>query len=353
MSNNEFILGNYGVFGYYRVNYDEENWKRIITELQRDYQVINAKNRGQLLDDAFNLAKAGQLSYEIALNLSKTLIEDFNYISWKSAMDAFAYFDNMLVRSNASQLYSKFLLNLVKPSFNNFGWNIEDDHLQIFQQNIVNDKACSLGYGTCVLSAKGQFYQWKNSHSGQIKKVLPNFRPVVYCQALAHGEERDWDFVWKTFKLETDSSEKFTLLKALTCTRSNDLTNKLLSFTKNGTYISAEEGPQVFIYLCHNHKVRDVVWKFMQQEWDWVYSTYGRAFFNLKRLILACTSFFSTFEELLELENFIQENSDKLGLGEVAFLQAIEEVKTNINWRNTYEETLYHWLQTVDFEDNF
>ena len=50
--------------------------------------------------------RAGHLNYEIALNLSKILREDFNYISWKSAFDGFAYIGKMLGRSNTSEFYS-------------------------------------------------------------------------------------------------------------------------------------------------------------------------------------------------------------------------------------------------------
>ena len=45
--------------GYYRVNYDLETWNRLIMKLDEDPTYFDVITRVQLLDDAFNLARAG------------------------------------------------------------------------------------------------------------------------------------------------------------------------------------------------------------------------------------------------------------------------------------------------------
>ncbi|GAV01256.1 hypothetical protein RvY_11995-2, partial [Ramazzottius varieornatus] len=54
-----FIVANVQQTGFYRVNYDGENWKRISEFLSNPVQVnfIDEVSRGQLIDDAFNLAR--------------------------------------------------------------------------------------------------------------------------------------------------------------------------------------------------------------------------------------------------------------------------------------------------------
>ena len=54
-----------GQMGYYRVNYSPENWNRLI----KSYSDLPNLSRAQLVDDALNLARAGQLTYSIALEL--------------------------------------------------------------------------------------------------------------------------------------------------------------------------------------------------------------------------------------------------------------------------------------------
>ena len=57
------IVPNFLHPGYYRVNYDERNWELIIAQLKRDPTSIHVTKRVQILDDAFNLARAGLLNY--------------------------------------------------------------------------------------------------------------------------------------------------------------------------------------------------------------------------------------------------------------------------------------------------
>ena len=68
-SANEYVIFNNLQTGYYRVNYDENNWVAIINQLSRDHTAIEVINRAQLLDDSLNLARAGkQTSYPGAIS---------------------------------------------------------------------------------------------------------------------------------------------------------------------------------------------------------------------------------------------------------------------------------------------
>merc|ERR1711962_408781 len=66
--------------GFYRVNYDEANWALIADQLLDDHETIHLMNRAQLLDNAFNVAKAGLLDYRIALDQTLYLGKETEYI---------------------------------------------------------------------------------------------------------------------------------------------------------------------------------------------------------------------------------------------------------------------------------
>lgn len=77
------------IVGYYRVNYDEKNWDRIIDYLNSDdYGNINRLNRAQLIDDAFNLARSGRLDYSIPFELAKYLKRETDYFPFYSYFTA-------------------------------------------------------------------------------------------------------------------------------------------------------------------------------------------------------------------------------------------------------------------------
>lgn len=99
LSTANWFIFNIQQTGYYRVNYDADNWKAITTYLMQSqkYRSISPANRAQLIDDAMNLARGAYLSYETALNLTRYLKHEMDHVPWKAAMTAFNFIDSMLV----------------------------------------------------------------------------------------------------------------------------------------------------------------------------------------------------------------------------------------------------------------
>lgn len=95
----DWLIVNLQVTGYYRVNYDSENWKLIIQQLMdpTKFYKIAQSNRAQLIDDAMNLARAELLDYTIALDVTKYLSHETDYVPWKAAINNLLYLDSMLI----------------------------------------------------------------------------------------------------------------------------------------------------------------------------------------------------------------------------------------------------------------
>lgn len=99
IDSSSWLLLNVNQTGYYRVNYDLSNWQKLIEILYTDHFVFDAKNRAQMVDDTLNLASAGYLDYEIALNVTKYLINERDYVPWKAAFNAFDFLYDMFIKS--------------------------------------------------------------------------------------------------------------------------------------------------------------------------------------------------------------------------------------------------------------
>lgn len=99
-SSNDWIILNHRQTGFYRVNYDEVNWNLIISELNDgNYETIPVLNRAQLIDDAFNLARANKLSYKIPFRLIEYLKVETDYIPWMTTMNALSHINRFYVQS--------------------------------------------------------------------------------------------------------------------------------------------------------------------------------------------------------------------------------------------------------------
>jgi aminopeptidase N len=70
LSKGDFYKLNAGQTGFYRVQYDDDNLKALVKQLKDAHEELDPVDRAGLLDDAFNLARAGKLPYEKALDMT-------------------------------------------------------------------------------------------------------------------------------------------------------------------------------------------------------------------------------------------------------------------------------------------
>uniref|UniRef100_A0A182K7R1 Aminopeptidase N n=1 Tax=Anopheles christyi TaxID=43041 RepID=A0A182K7R1_9DIPT len=82
---NGFILVNPQQTGYYRVNYDENLWMRLIDQLITDPTVVSPVSRGQLLDDCFKLYYSGLVGSNIIYSLLTYAGAEIDAIPWTVA----------------------------------------------------------------------------------------------------------------------------------------------------------------------------------------------------------------------------------------------------------------------------
>lgn len=83
--------------GYYRVNYNDELWNRIISALKSDdMKKIHVSNRAQLIDDVFSLAKVGKQNYQIAFRVASYLEKESEFEPWYAAAKSFRYIHRLL-----------------------------------------------------------------------------------------------------------------------------------------------------------------------------------------------------------------------------------------------------------------
>lgn len=73
VSLNRFMVVDFDAKGYYRINYDHENWLRIIRFLKEDHRRIPVQTRARILDDAFMFAKTNALSFRVPLEMCEYL----------------------------------------------------------------------------------------------------------------------------------------------------------------------------------------------------------------------------------------------------------------------------------------
>ena len=102
----KWIKLNKDQIGYYRVNYPVDMWKTLSDALSSDLNSFSVSDRAHLLNDAFSLAEATQLEYQIALNLTKYLANETEFVPWSVASSKILGLKSLLYYTDVYQKFT-------------------------------------------------------------------------------------------------------------------------------------------------------------------------------------------------------------------------------------------------------
>lgn len=336
--------------GYYRVNYDESNWDLISKAMTKNPNSINRVNRGQVLNDAFNLARIGLMTYKQALGLTKYLIREKDYIPWAAALGGFSYIKQMFGRSAGYGLLKNYMITELIAPYRSLGFDFRDEDSfadEMLRESVVS-WMCSLGYDDCKSQSTVLFKEWMASDNpDENNPINPALRKTVYCEAIADGDEKEWAFLFRRFGKSNNANEKTNIMRALACTGEVWILQKYLDMSLDPTSgIRKQDGTTVISAIASNDVGRYMTWNWLRNKWDEISVYFDTAISSsVGRIVSSVTKDFNTPFELKELEDFYAEHKDELGTARRTTLNSIEKVKANVQWMDTYYKEIVTWLK--------
>ncbi|XP_029162710.1 aminopeptidase N-like [Nylanderia fulva] len=246
---NGWIIFNIQQIGYYRVNYDDENWRRISHYLNHDdYTKIHVLNRAQIIDDAFHLMIAGQLNSSIFWDIILYLNREEDYIAWYPMFKALEYMfgTSFLVLKEKHGNLKNYINDKLNGVFKRIKYeeiDDSDDFRKCLRQEAAR-WACFFGDITCKEKANNKLKQ--HIEDPKTHRLLPWWKEWTYCNGLMMTkEETTWQSVYDIGLNKSDT--KF--LEYLACPEDTNLIKKYLTFRQN---ISTEqEYPNHFNSFLH------------------------------------------------------------------------------------------------------
>ncbi|XP_061100577.1 aminopeptidase N-like [Conger conger] len=346
---NEWVLANVNMTGYYRVNYDSDNWEHLLNQLNSDHQSIPVINRAQIVDDAFNLARAKIINITLALRTTVYLSQEREFMPWESAIDNLNYFFLMFDRSEVYGPMQTYFKKLVIPLLSYFqkmtlNWTkVPSNHNDQYNQINAIWLACKTGVESCQALTKGWFKQWMQDPANN--PIHPNLRTTVYCSAIAAGGAEEWEFGWEMFKNASIASEADKLRYALACTKQPWLLNRYLDYTLDPTKIRKQDATSTIVYIARNVVGQTLAWNFLRERWEYIFTQFSTGSFGFANLISGVTRRFSSKFELQQLQQFMKDNENVgFGSGGLALEQAIASTTVNLKWLAEYKEPVLDWF---------
>uniref|UniRef100_A0A3P8S153 Aminopeptidase n=1 Tax=Amphiprion percula TaxID=161767 RepID=A0A3P8S153_AMPPE len=266
--------------------------------------VIPVINRAQLVDDAFNLARAKIIQTVQALETTTYLNNETAYMPWASAINNLDFFYLMFDRSEVYGPMQDYLRKQVTPLFNYYkdltvNWaDVPTGHMDQYNQVNAISLACRTDLQECHELTMTWFRDWMNTG---VNKIHPNLRSTVYCNAIAAGGAAEWEFAWDQFQNASIATEAEKIRVALACTKQAWLLNRYLEYTLNPELIRKQDATSTIIYIANNVIGQSLAWDFVRARWSYIFNQYGGGSFSFSNLINGVTERFSTEFELQQV----------------------------------------------------
>ncbi|NXC10799.1 AMPE aminopeptidase, partial [Orthonyx spaldingii] len=341
-----FLNVNPDHIGFFRVNYDSQNWARLSNLLLQNHQNFSAADRAGILDDAFSLARSGLVDYSVPLELTKYLRNEIEYLPWHRAISGVTYLANMLEDdTNIYPLFQGYFRNLVKPIVDQLGWDDSGDHLERLLRASVLDFACSMDDIESLTNASELFNRWLQGEPILFLyfSIAANLRLIVYRYGMQNsGNESSWNYMFKKYQETSLAQEKEKLLYGLASVRNITLLDRYLKYIYNTNLIKSQDVFTVLRYISYNTYGKTMAWDWIRLNWQYLIDrftindrTFGR--------IVTISQTFNTELQLWQMENFF-EKYPNAGAGEMPRSQSLEQVKSNIEWLKENKEEIQAWL---------
>lgn len=344
-----FILNNQQV-GYYRVNYDSDNWAKISKALRSDnFGGIHVLNRAQIVDDLFNLARAGVVHYDVALDILDYLQDETEYAPWLAAVNGLTTLSRR-IHSEDEKMFANYIIELFSKAYNLVKFEVPADEKRLSTYLRINvlQWACNYGHEECKKAAVDEFRRFYESPA---VKVHSNLRQVVYCEGIRQGTEDHFDFLWNLYLTTNMATEQILILQGLGCAQDRELIFKLMDAITSDDIRPQDKG-SAFAYLLANPYTLDHLSEYLRTyyvRWSNThgsYSSVASAFNNILARV-------KTDEQMWRIRSFAARNEQVFGESAYnSILRGVEDYFTNKEFTEQHREAIGKFLTTKTKADS-
>lgn len=351
---NEWIILNLQSAGYYKVNYDVDNWALLRRQLLIAPEAIPVLNRAQLIQDANDLAHSGDLSYAVAMDILDYVRRETAYAPLKTSLNTVEVLD---ARLRATDFYAKwqtYMSGLLKFHFDRLLWEgqANESMLEKMIRKDVVFWSCQYNYQPCIDNCVRSFKTFMNSPvllRDALRRDLTGTL-VTLCHGIRLGDNTDWRFLADHIRDASSAEEAHVIVSALGCTGETKNLLSLLSFSmRNMTTLNKNVENSVgyfFESASYSNKGSDLTLKFFIENWKTLLDKYGQSP-SLKDTIWFSIQGIRKSEDLKQMEHFFATNVERKTTAKKltrTFQTALDLARANINWVRKNARVIENWL---------
>ncbi|XP_011497942.1 PREDICTED: aminopeptidase N-like [Ceratosolen solmsi marchali] len=343
----DWLILNKQQTGFYRVNYDDDNWKLITNYLNSENRTkIHVLNRAQLMDDALAFVKQEKLSLKILLQLTSYLKNETNYIAWQPAFKTYLWLKTKLSNTGYYTIFKDYVLNSTTNLLTSVGLeeSENDKHLTKLNRIVALKWVCSLGHQECTTKMQEKLVMWLDNSTKN--RLSPDLKKITLCYGLQSADIDIWQKVLDKCVETTDPDNQKELLVALGCSNNNQILQKYFNFILNDTspfnntfsvistaISSALENSEVGIDTALDYVIKRFI-------------TLLRKIKNEDQISSLFSNIGSKITTTIQIEKL--KTTINMDIPENITNQGIKFAENNIKWLTDNKETLRLWMKDIN-----
>ncbi|XP_016951611.1 thyrotropin-releasing hormone-degrading ectoenzyme [Drosophila biarmipes] len=324
----EWVVFNLRVTTPCRITYDERNWRLIGKALAAENgSSIDRFTRAQLIGDALNLAGAGIVTYDLALNLVGNLRHESEFIVWQVAAGCLEWLYQSLRNTQLFSVFKIFMRSVLQPKFDElFNPKAPGNHSDLM--GIILQLSCQMDLSSCANLALKEFA----GLSLQSNSIPVDRRGTIYCTAIQFGTEADWTLLRRLYKRSNVAEERRIILGALACSRENWALEKLLGLAFGSRYMPKDDVLLIFTAVAQNPLGYVLAKKYLMDNIKAIRKFYENSTDDIAQLIMVLVDEIHTAAELEHLQTFMKTELKDLPGIEASSRRILEVGNDHIAW---------------------
>ncbi len=258
----EWVIGNAGGHGFYRVRYSDE----LFTALLEILDDLDDIERYSLVSDTLAFVRNGQVSADHFLDLVSKFQDEREQAVWSVIIGGLGSIEHHALNDEARGEFEGFVRDLIGPAFEDLGWSIRGSDTDL-QRKLRGDLIAAMGN----LGEDPEVVARCRELVGELLEGV-SMDPEIATAALAvyarHGGEEEYKTLWNAYQEATTPLEQVRYLRSVATVETQELAVMTLDKIVDGD-IRTQDGFWVFARLLSGN-AGPAVWHSARARWDGV-----------------------------------------------------------------------------------
>ncbi len=321
---NANVLLNPGQVGFYRVNYDNESFYKLMNSNLNIIDKIGIQN------DLYASARGCKIPLKNYIKFIRRFKNETNHALWDDIAVILGSIEFFFFESHSEKI-DKFIRELFSEIYKKVGWDKKEGESHtdfLLRMNVLS----TLGFS----NHKGVLYEAKKRFDEHLKNknLDPNLRGVVYGLVAYEGDKKTFETLKNIYLKEKIQEERMRLLGSLCSFKQKEILKKSLEFSLSKN-VRTQDAYAVVSLIGGNEYSGDLAWEFLKKNWNKYYKMYGEGH-HMSILIKSVLSRYKSPDKIKEIRDFFKKH--KVPSAKRAIEQSIEMIRINYNFINNNKD---------------